>query len=126
MTMAYPGAFLVMTLESAWRARGIDSWFFAGLGLWLGSKVLKYAAIRALGRRWSFRVLVVEGETLVTHGPYRFLRHPNYVAVVGELLAMAFLAPAPLTGPVAMLGFGWLIRRRIGVEEQALRGSRPL
>ncbi len=55
-------------------------------------------------------------------GPYRVLRHPNYVAVIGEIVAVAVALQAPVAGVVATLGFGWLIWRRIQVEERALAG----
>jgi methyltransferase len=57
------------------------------LAVWLSAQALRYAAVRALGERWSVRILALPGEPLVRRGPYRYLRHPNYVAVVVELLA---------------------------------------
>jgi methyltransferase len=120
MALTYPTAFLVMGLEGLWWPRPADGWFWAGLLTWSASKALKYAAIGALGGRWSFRVLVVPGAPLVSSGPYRHLRHPNYVAVIGELLATAMLCPAPVAGVLSVVGFGLLIRRRIEVEERAL------
>jgi methyltransferase len=65
-------------------------------------------------------VLVLPGAPLVSGGPYRLVRHPNYVGVVGELVAMALLSGARITGPLAVLGFGWLLLRRIAAEERAL------
>ena len=53
-------------------------------------------------------------------GPYRFIRHPNYVAVVGELLGFALVVWAPITGVVALVGFGALMWRRIAIEDRAL------
>jgi methyltransferase len=67
-------------------------------------------------------VLVVPGEPLVTSGPYRFLRHPNYVAVAGELIGMALMMAAPVTGTLAVAGFGRLMVRRMRVEERSLLG----
>src|SRR5437867_4235791 len=55
-------------------------------GFFVAAQGLRWAAMRALGDRWSTRVLVLPGAPLVRHGPYRWLRHPNYVAVVIELL----------------------------------------
>jgi methyltransferase len=75
-----------------------------------------------LGPRWTFRVLVLPGAPLVRSGPYRLLRHPNYVAVIGEILAIAVALQAPAAGVIATLGFGWLIWRRIDVEKRALAG----
>jgi methyltransferase len=56
----------------------------------------------------------------VTSGPYRWLRHPNYVAVVGELIAMALMTHARITGPLGTLFFGWLLLRRIAAEERGM------
>ena len=65
--------------------------------------------------------LVVPGSSLVVHGPYAVVRHPNYIAVVGELVSMALLVDARVTGPVATLLFSLLLRHRIRVENEALR-----
>ena len=56
-------------------------------------------------------------------GPYALLRHLNYVAVVGELLGMALLVGAAVTGPIAVLLFTPLLRQRIRIEDRALRLS---
>jgi len=55
--------------------------------LWLGAQLLRWSSMQALGERWSTRVLVLPGAPLVQTGPYRWLRHPNYVAVVIELFS---------------------------------------
>ena len=121
MAWVYPLLFVVMGLEgAAWgQTPGITT--LVGVILLGVSKGLKFWAIAALGTRWTFRVLVPPGSALVTTGPYGFLRHPNYVAVMGELASMALIVGARVTGPVAMLLFGVLIRHRIRVEETALR-----
>ena len=75
----------------------------------------------SLGTRWTFRVLIVPDAPLVSTGPYAVLRHPNYVAVVGELLSMALLVGAVVSGPIAVLLFGLLLRQRIRLEDRALR-----
>ena len=54
-------------------------------------------------------------------GPYAVLRHPNYVAVVGELMSMALMVGARVSGTATVLLFGLLIRQRIRVENRALR-----
>jgi methyltransferase len=65
-------------------------------------------------------VIVVPGSRLITSGPYRVIAHPNYVAVVGELTAVALMTGALVAGPLATAGFGLLILRRIAVERRAL------
>jgi methyltransferase len=57
---------------------------------------------------------------LIAHGPYRFLRHPNYVGVAGELIGFALLAQTPVSGVASVLLFAIILRARIRVEERAL------
>lgn len=120
MQVAYPAGFLAMILEGAVRAPRLGRVFVAGLVVFVAAKALKYWAIGALGPRWSFRVLILRHEPLVTHGPYRWMRHPNYVGVAGELAGAALMAHAVVAGPLAMVIFGGLLLARIRVEERAL------
>ncbi len=94
------------------------------LVLWLGAQALRYAAIRALGERWSVRILVLPGEALVRRGPYRFLRHPNYLAVIVELFAAPLMFGAWRTAVAVSLMNLIALWIRIRAEEAALRGTR--
>nr|WP_227411850.1 isoprenylcysteine carboxyl methyltransferase family protein [Cryobacterium sp. BB736] len=85
------------------------------------SQALRYWCIAALGRQWNTRVIVVPGLHLVATGPYKWLRHPNYLAVVVEGFALPLVHTAWLTAltftvlnAVLLLGF------RIPTEERAL------
>jgi methyltransferase len=120
MQMAYPGAFLAMAVEGAIRGAPAPGWLGAGILVFGTAKILKYWAIASLGRRWTFRVLVLPGVPLVASGPYRYLRHPNYVAVAGELAGAAMMLASPWSGCLGTLGFIYLMRCRIAVEERAL------
>jgi len=120
MRWAYPGCFLAIALEGAITGPASRDLMVMGLAVFGLAKALKISAITALGERWTFRVLVPPGATLVAHGPYRLIRHPNYVAVIGELIGMAMIVWAPVTGALALAGFGSLIWRRIRVEDRAL------
>jgi methyltransferase len=120
MAWAYPASFVAMALEGILSNRPPGVLTLAGAAGFAAAKALKYWAMASLGRRWSFRVLVLPGAPLVTRGPYAWLRHPNYVGVIGELAAFALLVSAPVTGIVAVGGFALLIRARIRVEERAL------
>lgn len=120
MQVAYPLAFFAMLVEGALGVPRVGTTVAAGFTVFVGAKLLKYWAIMTLGERWVFRVLVPPGSAPVAAGPYRLLRHPNYVAVIGELIGAALVARAPITGAIAVLGFGLLIVRRIAVEEAAL------
>jgi methyltransferase len=120
MQWAYPCSFVAMAVEGAWWGPAPQLVLLAGLGLFGAAKALKLWAVSSLGVRWSFRVLVLRDRPLVVSGPYRFLRHPNYVAVVGELLGFALIVRAPVAGVVALIGFGTLMWRRIAIEDRAL------
>ena len=123
MRVAYPGVFLAMIAEGAWRGAAVGRFAAVGFGLFALSKALKWWAIASLGSAWTFRVIVRPGMRLVATGPYRWLRHPNYVAVAGELAGVALMSGARIAGPIGALLFGLLMLKRIGVEERALSGS---
>jgi methyltransferase len=120
MAWAYPVSFAAILAEGASRGLPPTPVLAAGALLFVAGKAIKYWAISTLGPRWTFRVLVTPGAPLVTGGPYAWLRHPNYIGVMGELLGVALLAGAPVSGALAVAGFAWLLRRRISVEDRAL------
>jgi methyltransferase len=90
------------------------------LGGALGAQALRYWAIGTLGERWNTRVIVLPGVAPVVRGPYRFVRHPNYVAVVLELFSVPLIHGAWLTAVVFSLANGVLLWVRIRAEEAAL------
>lgn len=135
LAILYPAAFLVMGAEGLWRAAlehpgasvggspsGAPSWVVSGVLLFGASKALKYWAIRALGERWTFRVFIVPDLPLVRSGPYRFIAHPNYLAVVGELVGTAMMVGARTTGPAMLAVFGVALWIRVRFETRVLRG----
>jgi methyltransferase len=89
----------------------------------LGAQGLRWWAIATLGWRWNVRVIVVPSEAPVRGGPYRFLRHPNYVAVAVEMLCVPLAHGAFLCASVFSLLNALLLRVRIRVEEAALGTS---
>ena len=120
MRVAYPGVFVAMAVEGAVTGVELGPMTFAGVSLMFAAKALKFWAIASLGTRWTYKVFVMPGMPLVATGPYRWLRHPNYVGVLGELIAMALMTRARVTGPVGTLFFGWLLWRRIASEERMM------
>ena len=123
MQIAYPACFLAMLAEGVMRSSGTGPAFWIGAAVFAAGKALKYWAIATLGPRWTFRVLVPPGGERIRRGPYRWLSHPNYLGVAGELLGVAIAMRAFVAGPVAVIGFCLLMRRRIVVEEKALAGE---
>ena len=92
------------------------------LGLYGLLQLGRLWVIASLGGRWTTRVIVVPGAPLVTRGPYRFLRHPNYLVVALEIPVL----PLAFGAWQIALGFGLanlaLLAQRIRVEERALTG----
>lgn len=120
MQLAYPGCFLVLLAEGALRRVGWDGAAAAGTTIFVAAKALKYWAIASLGERWTFRVLVPPGSAPTRSGPYRWIDHPNYVAVSGELVGVAVAMHAVVSGLPVTAFFVFLMWRRIAIEEKAL------
>lgn len=95
------------------------------LALVAATMALRYWAIATLGDRWTTRIFVVPGEPPVTGGPYRWTRHPNYLAVVVEVAALPLVHGAWLTAVLGSVLNAWLLRTRIRVEERALEDAAP-
>jgi methyltransferase len=114
--------FLVAMLVEAWTRRpdvpAALAWTM--LALVLASQGLRWWCIATLGHRWNTRVIVVPDLPPVTGGPYRLLRHPNYVAVVVEGLALPLVHAAWITALVFTLANAVLLTVRIRAEDAAL------
>jgi methyltransferase len=93
------------------------------LALMIAAQALRVATMRALGERWHVRIWVVPGMPLVRSGPYRWLRHPNYLAVVVELVAIPMLFGAWRTAIAVSALNAFAIAIRIRAEERALAGA---
>ncbi|MBW2735691.1 MAG: hypothetical protein JRH20_25175 [Deltaproteobacteria bacterium] len=94
--------------------------FSAMLMLVLGAQALRYWTISTLGKRWNVQVIVLPGQPAVTAGPFRLLRHPNYLAVIVEGFALPLMHGAWITALSFSLLNAWLLVVRIRCEERAL------
>jgi methyltransferase len=122
MVMLHSG-FLVAMLVEAWVRRPdvapLLAWTM--LALVAATQALRWWCIATLGPRWNTRVIVVPGLAPVTSGPYRFLPHPNYIAVAVEGMALPLVHEAWVTAVVFTLLNAALLSVRIRVENAALR-----
>ena len=113
---------LVGALVEAWVRRpevpALLAWSMTGLVL--ASQALRWWCITSLGRRWNTRVIIVPGMPPVRSGPYRWLKHPNYVAVVVEGVALPLVHAAWITAVVFSVANAFLLRVRIRTEDAAL------
>jgi methyltransferase len=121
MKLLHTGFFAACALEVVLLDRPFLPWLgFPMLGLALGAQALRYWAIASLGKRWNVRVITIPGMPLSTRGPYRFLRHPNYLAVVVEGISIPLIHTAYLTALAFTLLNAMMLRTRIRCEERAL------
>ena len=81
---------------------------------------LRWWSIRTLGRRWNVHALVPDDLEPETGGPYRHIRHPNYLALLIEFLALPMAGGAWLSALALSIGNGLVLARRIRDEERLL------
>ena len=82
---------------------------------------LRYWTIATLGKRWMTRVVYVPGDRVIVSGPYRWINHPNYAAVVIEFIALPLFHSAWMTAAAFSALNAVVIRRRLVVENEVLR-----
>jgi methyltransferase len=119
----------IVVLHTAWLA---SLWIYGSTaqinGYWLiVFAVLQLARIwvlATLGRRWTTRILVVRGETLVARGPYRFIRHPNYGVVIGEIAVLPLCLGLPFVAVIFSVLNAAVLTIRIRAENAGLREAR--
>ena len=95
------------------------------LAMLVAAHLLRWWCITTLGRQWCTRIIVVPGSPRITGGPYRWLQHPNYLAVVVEGFALPLVHTAWVTAAVFTVANAVLLRTRIAAEEQALQALSP-
>ncbi|MFZ9871191.1 MAG: isoprenylcysteine carboxyl methyltransferase family protein [Candidatus Kapaibacteriota bacterium] len=113
------GGWLVAT---ALFSKGPQPWFAVGMVCYTLLQALRYWTIATLGKRWNTRIIVLPGQPLVKTGPFRWLRHPNYMVVVLELALVPIMLGAWYVAAVAtVVNAIVLLQYRLPAEEQALR-----
>ncbi len=95
------------------------------LALVLSAQALRWWSIRSLGVHWNTRVVVLPGAPRVRRGPYRWLRHPNYLAVVVEGFALPLVHSAWITAASFTVLNALVLRARIRTENAALTTMGP-
>jgi methyltransferase len=116
---------LIILFHAAWMAglwllaydRPVEPFFLA---LFVVLQVARFWVLATLGRRWTIRIIVVPGERLVARGPYRFLRHPNYAVVTGEIAVVPLALGLPAYALVFSILNAAMLAIRITAENAAL------
>ncbi|MFA3872986.1 isoprenylcysteine carboxyl methyltransferase family protein [Streptomyces sp. MMCC 100] len=126
MVVLHTGLLVCCLLESVLTHRSfLPTLGWPMLVLVLLAQALRWWCVTTLGPYWNTRVIVVPGARLVGAGPYRFLRHPNYVAVVVEIAALPLVHSAWLTATAFTLANAALLTVRIRCENAALTQVLP-
>jgi methyltransferase len=116
--------FLAMGYEVfALEAELVPGLALAAFALFIIGQALRYAAMHALGPRWTVRIITVPTAPVVRRGIYRHLRHPNYLGVILEILAVPLLHGAWRTALVFSCANAAFLVWRIRAEERALRAE---
>ncbi len=120
----------IVTLHSLWlvstlvegilRGPELPPYWPAPLALFILAQLLRYWAILSLGESWNTKILVVPGAKPIRRGPYKYLDHPNYVAVVVEIVAFPLVLGAWVTALVFTALNAALLYVRIREENRAL------
>ncbi|OPZ20846.1 MAG: Isoprenylcysteine carboxyl methyltransferase (ICMT) family protein [bacterium ADurb.BinA186] len=119
-------------IHASWLiAMVLEVWIFkrpfypllGGLSLFLFAigQLVRITAIATLGQRWTASIMVLPGKKLVSHGLYRFIKHPNYVGVIVEIAFLPLVHSAILTSVIFSLLNLIILRIRIVHETQALK-----
>jgi methyltransferase len=90
------------------------------LTLFLVTQFGRVWALRSLGPFWNTKIIVLPGAKVVKRGPYRWVRHPNYIIVTLEFIVIPLLFQAYYTAIIFTLLNAWMLSVRIAAEEQAL------
>ncbi|WP_164668800.1 isoprenylcysteine carboxyl methyltransferase family protein [Virgibacillus doumboii] len=95
------------------------------LSIFVLSQIGRIWCIQTLGKFWNTKVIVLPGVALIKKGPYKYVKHPNYIIVAAELFVIPFLIGAPITGMIFPVLHLLLLKIRIPSEEKALTKATP-
>lgn len=112
--------FISLIAEYFYFHRALNKYWIIFLILFIAAQGLRYWSIISLGSMWNTRIIIVPGSRLVNYGPYKYFKHPNYMAVITELAVIPFMFSCFITAVVFSSINLLLLKRRIGIEENAI------
>jgi methyltransferase len=127
-----PGHYpLVVAVHAAWL---IALWLFGhdqpinmiAVVVYLLLQALRFWVMHTLGPRWTTRIIVLPDAPLISVGPYRFLSHPNYAVVIGEIAVLPLVLGLPAIAVIFTILNAGVLMIRIRAENRALAASREL
>lgn len=114
--------FISLITEYFYFEHSLNRYWIVFLVLFTSAQFLRYWAIISLGSMWNTRIIIVPGSKLVQYGPYKYFKHPNYMAVITELAVLPLMFSCFITAVIFSAVNLLLLKRRISIEENALEG----
>ena len=112
--------FLLLLYESSPEKVISGNLFYIVVIILIAAQTLRWVAIFTLGRYWSVDVYETKSHAVINTGLYSYIKHPNYLAVIIELLFVPLLLGCPVVMVIGTLGNLFILKRRIAMEEGAL------
>ncbi|MFF2497823.1 isoprenylcysteine carboxyl methyltransferase family protein [Peribacillus sp. NPDC058075] len=121
MVLMHLSFFIVLIIEVIMLERNMSGLWPIWLTLFLIAQSGRIWAIRSLGKHWNTKIIVVPDADVVIKGPYKYVKHPNYIIVATEILVISLLFNAYYTAIIFSLLNVWMMTVRIPMEEKALK-----
>ncbi len=121
MIAMHAGFFVMLIAEVVLAERELPIFWPIFLILFFIAQIARFWCLFSLGKFWNTKIIILPGTDVVRKGPYQFIRHPNYVIVSIELLALPLLFSAYATAILFLFLNIWMLTVRIRTEEQALK-----
>jgi methyltransferase len=121
IVLMHSAYFISLILEKNIFERQVNQYRIIFITLFIIAQLLRYWSILSLGVYWNTRIIILKGSRLIKKGPYRFLNHPNYIAVITELAVISLLFSCYITSIIFTILNIFVLKRRIKIEEESLK-----
>ena len=122
IVMLHISFLLAVGIETILRGFSLSIIWTIMLGIFVLAQFLRFWTIKSLGRFWNTKIIVLPDANVVNKGPYRYIKHPNYVIVALEIISLPLIFSSYITAIVFTLLNGILLLKvRIPIEEKALK-----
>jgi methyltransferase len=113
--------FVFFLVEKITLNRDVSLFWPLLLSVFVFTQIMRFWVISSLGKYWNTKILVLPNVNVVRKGPYRFIKHPNYVVVTLELIVVPLLFEAYVTAVLFTILNLLILSVRIPAEEKALK-----
>ncbi|HEX4546009.1 MAG TPA: isoprenylcysteine carboxylmethyltransferase family protein [Candidatus Acidoferrum sp.] len=121
MVLLHTAVLLGAALEVVFLKRPLLPWLAAPMfAVFLAANAVRWWVMRTLGQHWNVQVMDSTSLGVVTTGPFRYVRHPNYAAVFLEMLALPLIHTAWITAALGAIAHAGVLAQRLGTEERML------